>query len=296
MASLKKGLGSKGRGLEALISHSMDEWDKTEKNTYEIDINKIEPNRNQPRKYFNEESLLELVDSLKEYGVVQPIVLKKVEDYYEIIAGERRWRAAKIAGLTEIPAIIREYEKKEAFEVALIENIQRENLNPMEEANGYARLQEEFGASQEEIAKKVGKSRSAVTNALRLLQLDPRVCNFVAENKLSAGHARTLLGITDGELQFELGERVIEEELSVRNVEIIVKKMMEASVEDEEKGKKSAKTKFDTASYGDIENELKSFFATKVRLTQKKNKGKIEIEYYSDEDLDRLLGILKKTN
>lgn len=293
MAGQKKGLGTKGRGLEALISNTMEDWGKEEKAVAEIDINQIEPNRNQPRKYFDEEALLELADSLKKYGMIQPVVLKKVEDYYEIIAGERRWRAAKIAGLTEIPAIIKEYESQEAFEVALIENIQRENLNPVEEAQGYARLQEEFGESQEDIAKKVGKSRSAVANALRLLQLDVRVLNFVSEKKLSAGHARTLLGISEGELQFELAERIIEEELSVRSVESIVKRMLE-SAEEEKKEKKPSKTRFQCDSYTEIENELKGLFSTKVRLTQKKNKGKIEIEYYSDEDLERLLGLLKK--
>ena len=296
MAAPKKGLGTKGRGLEALICHSMDEWDKTENTITGIDINKIEPNRNQPRRHFDEDALVELANSLKEYGVIQPIVLKKVEDYFEIIAGERRWRAAKIAGLTEIPAVIRKFDTKEAFEVALVENIQRENLNPMEEAKGYARLQEEFGCSSEEIGKKVGKSRSAVANAVRLLQLDARVCNFVAESKISAGHARTLLGISDGELQFDLAERIIEEELSVRSIENIVKKIMDVAKEDGKNEKKSANTCFDTVAYGDIENELKSLFATKVRLTQKKNKGKIEIEYYSNEDLDRLLAILKKKN
>ena len=228
MASVKKGLGSKGKGLEALINTKIRDYSKEDgegEGILEIDINKIEPNKNQPRRYFDEESLLELAESLKNYGVIQPIVVKKVDDYYELIAGERRFRAAKIAGLTKLPAVIKDLDKAAAFEVALVENLQRKDLNPIEEAESFYKLQTEFSLSQEEIARKVGKSRSAVTNSMRLLNLDNRVINFVRENKLSGGHARTLLPITDGEIQFELAEKIIEEGLSVRTVENIVKKL-----------------------------------------------------------------------
>ena len=293
--ALKKGLGSKGKGLEALINTKIMDYSSEQREgegILEIDINKIEPNRNQPRRYFDEESLLELAESLKNYGVIQPIVVKKVEDYYELIAGERRFRAAKIAGLTKLPAIIKDLDKMAAFEVALVENLQRKDLNPIEEAESFHKLQTEIQLSQEEIAKKVGKSRSAVTNSMRLLNLDSRVINFVRENKLSGGHARTLLPITDGEIQFELAEKIIEEGLSVRMVENIVKKMQEEKKQPKE-NKEEQKVQFNTTAYRSIENDLKSLFATKVKVSSQKNKGKIEIEYYSDDDLDRILGMFK---
>ena len=293
--ALKKGLGSKRKVLEALINTKIMDYSSEQREgegILEIDINKIEPNRNQPRRYFDEESLLELAESLKNYGVIQPIVVKKVEDYYELIAGERRFRAAKIAGLTKLPAIIKDLDKMAAFEVALVENLQRKDLNPIEEAESFHKLQTEFQLSQEEIAKKVGKSRSAVTNSMRLLNLDSRVINFVRENKLSGGHARTLLPITDGEIQFELAEKIIEEGLSVRMVENIVKKMQEEKKQPKE-NKEEQKVQFNTTAYRSIENDLKSLFATKVKVSSQKNKGKIEIEYYSDDDLDRILGMFK---
>ena len=293
--ALKKGLGSKGKGLEALINTKIMDYSSEQREgegILEIDINKIEPNRNQPRRYFDEESLLELAESLKNYGVIQPIVVKKVEDYYELIAGERRFRAAKIAGLTKLPAIIKDLDKMAAFEVALVENLQRKDLNPIEEAESFHKLQTEIQLSQEEIAKKEGKSRSAVTNSMRLLNLDSRVINFVRENKLSGGHARTLLPITDGEIQFELAEKIIEEGLSVRMVENIVKKMQEEKKQPKE-NKEEQKVQFNTTAYRSIENDLKSLFATKVKVSSQKNKGKIEIEYYSDDDLDRILGMFK---
>ena len=221
--------------------------------------------------------------------MIQPVVVKKNGDYYELIAGERRWRAAKIAGMKQIPVIIRKWEGSEAFEVALIENLQRENLNPIEEAESYQRLQEEFSLSQEKIAERVGKSRSAITNSLRLLQLDPRVRNFVIENKLTGGHARTLLGLQDGEAQFELAEQIIEEGLSVRAVEALVKeKNEEKPVE-----KKEKEPSYDKTAYAAIEDELKGLFSTKVKLTRGKNKGTIRIEYYSDEELERILAMMK---
>lgn len=294
MAAKKMGLGSKGMGLEALINNKLEDFKETGKDmgktgVWEIEIDMIEPNRKQPRKYFDETALEELAASIKTYGMIQPVVVRKNGDYYEIIAGERRWRAAKIAGLKKIPAIERKWEDAEAFEAALVENLQREDLNPIEEAESYRRLQDEFGFSQEQISTKVGKSRSAITNSMRLLQLDSRVLNFVIENKLSSGHARTLLSITDQERQFELAEHVIEEELSVRATEALVK----AELNQKEK-KNDKKELSENANQRAVEDELKTIFSTKVRISQMKNKGKIEITYYSQEDLDRLLTMMKR--
>ena len=300
MAVKKKGLGAKGLGINALINTELEDMRvaqpqaKKDEAVVELELDLIEPNRRQPRKYFDETALEELAVSLKTYGMIQPIVVKKSGDYYEIIAGERRWRAAKIAGMEKVPVVVKKWEEGEAFEAALVENLQREDLNPMEEAESYQRLQEEFGLSQEKIAEKVGKSRSAITNSLRLLQLDPRVRNFVVENKLTSGHARTLLSITDGDTQFELAEHIIEEGLSVRAVEALVKaRLAKAEKADEEKEEVA---KVDETAYRAIEDDLKSLFSTKVKLKPmgKRNKGKIEIEYYSEDDLERLLALLKR--
>lgn len=300
MAVKKKGLGAKGLGINALINTELEDMRvaqpqaKKDEAVVELELDLIEPNRRQPRKYFDETALEELAVSLKTYGMIQPIVVKKSGDYYEIIAGERRWRAAKIAGMEKVPVVVKKWEEGEAFEAALVENLQREDLNPMEEAESYQRLQEEFGLSQEKIAEKVGKSRSAITNSLRLLQLDPRVRNFVVENRLTSGHARTLLPITDGDAQFELAEQIIEEGLSVRAVEALVKaRLAKAEKADEEKEEVA---KVDETAYRAIEDDLKSLFSTKVKLKPmgKRNKGKIEIEYYSEDDLERLLALLKR--
>jgi len=269
MAAKKMGLGSKGMGIEALINNKLEDFKETGKEVnksavWELDMNMIEPNRKQPRKN---------------------------GDYYEIIAGERRWRAAKIVGLKKIPVIEKKWKDSEAFEAALVENLQREDLNAIEEAESYRRLQEDFGLSQEQISSKVGKSRSTITNSLRLLQLDSRVLNFVVENKLTGGHARALLPITDGERQFELAEHVIEEELSVRATESMVKVEL-AQKENTKKSKETDSNK--NANQTAVEDELKTIFSTKVRINQMKNKGKIEITYYSQEDLDRLLTIMKR--
>ena len=296
MASIKKGLGSKGKGLEALINTKMMSYNENDleyEGILEIDINKIEANKNQPRKYFDEGSLLELSESIKNYGMIQPIVVRRINDYYELIAGERRFRAAKIAGLKKLPAIIKDFDKSTAFEVALIENIQRKDLNPIEEAESFYKLQTEFGFSQEEIAEKVGKSRSAITNAIRLLNLDSRVLNFVRENKLSGGHAKALLSISDENMQFELAERVIEEDFSVRETEKIVKSLQQKQNTEMIEQKLQNTIQFDTTTYRSIENDLKGLFATKVKVSAQKNKGKIEIEYYSDDDLDRILTMFK---
>ena len=300
MAVKKKGLGAKGLGINALINTELEDMRvaqpqaKKDEAVVELELDLIEPNRRQPRKYFDETALEELAVSLKTYGMIQPIVVKKTGEYYEIIAGERRWRAAKIAGMEKVPVVVKKWEEGEAFEAALVENLQREDLNPMEEAESYQRLQEEFGLSQEKIAEKVGKSRSAITNSLRLLQLDPRVRNFVVENKLTSGHARTLLPITDGDAQFELAEHIIEEGLSVRAVEALVKsRLSKVEKADEEKEEVA---KVDETAYRAIEDDLKSPFSTKVKLKPmgKRNKGKIEIEYYSEDDLERLLALLKR--
>lgn len=299
MAGKKKGLGTKGLGINALIHTELEDMrvaqPKANKDeaVVELELDLIEPNRRQPRKYFDETALEELAISLKTYGMIQPIVVKPAGEYYEIIAGERRWRAAKIAGMDKVPVVVKKWEEGEAFEAALVENLQREDLNPMEEAESYQRLQEEFGLSQERIAEKVGKSRSAVANSLRLLQLDPRVRNFVVENKLTGGHARTLLAVSDGDLQFELAEHVIEEGLSVRAVEALVKATLAKAGKSEERHEAA---KADETAYRSIEDDLKSLFSTKVKLKPmgKRNKGKIEIEYYSEEDLERLLAILKR--
>lgn len=299
MAGKKKGLGTKGLGINALIHTELEDMRvaqpqaKKDEAVVELELDLIEPNRRQPRKYFDETALEELAISLKTYGMIQPIVVKPAGEYYEIIAGERRWRAAKIAGMDKVPVVVKKWEEGEAFEAALVENLQREDLNPMEEAESYQRLQEEFGLSQERIAEKVGKSRSAVANSLRLLQLDPRVRNFVVENKLTGGHARTLLAVSDGDLQFELAEHVIEEGLSVRAVEALVKATLAKAEKSEERHEA---VKADETAYRSIEDDLKSLFSTKVKLKPmgKRNKGKIEIEYYSEEDLERLLAILKR--
>lgn len=289
MAVKKTGLGAKGRGMEALINTKLDSFEKTKENILEVDINNVERNPNQPRKHFKEEALEELAQSVKLHGIIQPIVVKKEKDYYVIIAGERRWRAAKIAGLKKVPVIVKPYSESEAFEIALIENLQREDLNPVEEAESYKHLLEDFNLSQEEIASKVGKSRSAVANSLRLLNLDERVREFLIEGKISNGHGRAILAIEDKDIQFETAEKVIEEELTVRETEKLVKDILEAKPE-----KAKEASKFKTGEYKRIENTLSSLLGTKVKLKAGRNKGKIEIEYYSDDELDRLLGILNK--
>lgn len=253
-----------------------------------VDINSIEPNRNQPRKKFDEESLQELADSIKQFGLIQPIVVQKKDDYYEIIAGERRWRAAKIAGLKEVPVLVKEYTDHEVLEISLIENIQREDLNPIEEAQAFQMLMEDFSLKQEEIAKKVSKSRSAITNSLRLLKLTPEVQKMVVEGLLSMGHARALLAITDPEKQIEIAKKVCEEGLSVRDIEKLVKKM--SKPEPEEKEEDPFRYLYD-----DMEEKLKQILGSKVTIkNQKNNKGKIEIEYYSQDDLERIVEILRR--
>ena len=252
-----------------------------------VKITKVEPNRTQPRKNFDEDSLIELADSIRQFGVLQPLLVQKKGDYYEIIAGERRWRAAKMAGLKEIPVIIREYSHQEMVEIALIENIQRENLNPIEEAQAFKRLLEEFQLKQDEVAERVSKSRTAVTNSMRLLKLDEKVQQMIIDDMISTGHARALLAIEDKEQQYILANKIFDEKLSVRETEKLVKDL---------KKPKKEKTKKDTSNdfiYRDLEEKMRSVIGTKVSVNQKsKGKGKIEIEYYSDEELEHIFEMI----
>ena len=255
-----------------------------------IKIDEIEPNRSQPRKSFNEDSLEELADSIKQFGVIQPLVLQKCEDYYAIIAGERRWRAARMAGLKEVPAIIKEYSPQEVVEIALIENIQREDLNPIEEAMAFQRLIEEFGLKQDECAEKVSKSRTAITNSLRLLKLDDRVKQMVIDDMISSGHARALLAISDKNIQYTLAMQVFDHQMSVRETEKLVRTFNEKKPEKEQ----PKQTIDHQLAYREIEDKIKSIIGTKVTIKSKNNnKGRIEIEYYSMDDFERIIDLLE---
>ena len=254
-----------------------------------LKINDVEPNKNQPRRTFNEDSLIELSESIKQHGIVQPLVVAKQKYYYEIIAGERRWRAAKIAGLKEVPVIIKDYSPQEIMEVALIENIQREDLNPIEEAKAYKNLIDEYNLKQDQVAEKVSKSRTAVTNALRLLKLDDRVQEMLINENISSGHARALLGLDDAEKQYNIATQIFDEKLSVRETEKLVKQINRP--EQPPKPKKELKNDF---VYRDIEEKLKEKIGTKVKINRKtEDKGKIEIEYYSPEELEKILAYFK---
>lgn len=256
----------------------------------EIKLSEIEPNRNQPRKQFDEDALEELAESIKQYGLIQPLVVQKKDTYYEIIAGERRWRAARMAGLKKVPVIIRDYEEQKVLEIALIENIQREDLNAIEEAKAYERLSEEFHLTQDEIAKKVSKSRAAITNTMRLLKLDERVQKMVEDDLITNGHARCLLALKDKDLQYEFAVKIMDFGLSVREAEKLVKKANEEKNETENAPKER---EYDFL-YKEIEESMKQKLGTKVHINSKKNnKGKIEIEYYSQEDLERIIDMLQ---
>lgn len=264
--------------------------DKEEKSTGErtVRLSKVEPNRSQPRKKFDEDALIELSESIKQYGVLQPLLVSDKKDYYEIIAGERRWRAAKMAGLKEIPVIIKEFSDEEVVEISLIENIQREDLNPIEEAQAYKRLLEEFSLKQDEIADKVSKSRTAVTNSLRLLKLDEKVQQMLTDDMISAGHARALLALPTGELQIKTAQKIFDEKLNVRETEKLVRQMTTTPVV-----KKTIQRNFtEDAVYESITERMKSILGTKVFINRKRNnKGKIEIEYYSMEELERIMDL-----
>lgn len=276
-----------GKGLGALIPEESINEQKESKLL--VPLNKIKSNSNQPRKKFDNDKIVELAESIKHHGIIQPLILKKIEDEYIIVAGERRWRAAKSLGLEEVPAIIMDLSDKQVLEISLIENIQRQDLNPIEEAMAYKKLLSDFELTQEELSKKIGKSRTAITNSIRLTNLDERVQTYLIEGVISEGHGRALLAISDGDIQYELSQRIIDEKLSVREIERIVKNILS----DKDKSKDRSETEKELNSYyRDIKDRLQDFFGTKVNLSNKKNKGKIEIEYYSEEDLQRILDII----
>ena len=296
--------GGLGKGLDSLIPDNGKAADREKKvkvvekvvekiiekpAEVKLKINQIEPNRQQPRRKFDEETLQELADSIRQFGILQPLIVQEREDFYEIIAGERRWRAAKLAGLKELPVIIRKMTDQEIVKISLIENIQRENLNPIEEAAAYRRLLTEFQLKQEEVAERVGKSRTAVTNSMRLLKLDERVQQMVVEEMLSTGHARALLAIEDPELQFQTANKIYNEKLSVREVEKLVKNI------GKEKPAKKERDFQQDAVFQDLEERMKASLGTKVSINRKDDKkGKIEIEYYSIEELERLMEMIIK--
>lgn len=298
MAAKRSGLG---KGLDSLIPDNkslkttkkavekpIQKEEKTlSDGTIMMKINDVEPNREQPRKNFEEDALLELADSIKQFGVLQPLIVQKRKDYYEIIAGERRWRAAKIAGVKEIPVIIKEYTNQEILEISLIENIQRENLNPIEEAMAFKKLLTEFNLKQDEVAERVSKSRTAVTNSMRLLKLGEKVQQMIIDDMISTGHARALLAIDDEEQQYILANKIFDEKLSVRETEKLVKEIKNPK---KEMPKKEVQNSF---VYEDLEERMKNVIGTKVHVNHKSNgKGKIEIEYYSDTELERIFDLL----
>ena len=297
MAAKKRGLGS---GLDNLIPDiGLDTTEETkgkaEKENVSretlIPIIKIEPNRAQPRTRFDEDALQELADSIKQYGIIEPIVVQKRDNFYEIIAGERRWRAARMAGLKEVPVVIKEYSEDEIFTIALIENIQREDLNPIEEAVAYQKLIQELNLKQDEVAEKVSKSRTAITNSMRLLKLDIRVQQMLIDEMISEGHGRALLPITDPEEQFTLAMKVFDEKLSVRETEKLIKKIQE---EKKAPAKQEEESKDVSFVYRSLEEKLKRSLGTKVEIKNKAdNTGKIEIEYYSMDELERIVELME---
>ncbi len=307
MASAKRGLG---RGLDSLIPKAVnapaekkaeskaattgEEKVNTEANIVKVKITKVEPNRDQPRKTFNEDTLQELADSIKQFGVIEPLLVQDKGDHYEIIGGERRWRASKLAGLKEVPVIIKDYSEREKAEIALIDNIQRENLNPIDEALAYKRLLTEFHLKQDEVAERVSKSRTAVTNSMRLLKLCDEVQQMIVDEMITTGHARTLITVENPADQYELAQKIFDEKLSVREAEKLVRDLGK-----EKKPKKDGKLEDKTIQliYQDIENRMKSSLGTKVSIEGKGDgTGKIEIEFYSNDELDRLTELLTHTN
>ncbi len=283
-----------GKGLDALFSNKaiiedvIEDKDKNSEKIEKIKIINIEPNKNQPRRNFDEESIDELAESIKIYGVIQPIIVSKKDGYYEIVAGERRWRASKKAGLTEIPCIVRNDDERKAKEISLIENIQREDLNPIEKARGFRQLIDEYGLKQQELADIMGMNRSTVTNCLRILNLDPRVINLAMEGKLTEGHCRTLLGYEDPDKQYEMALKIVETGKSVREIERDLKNKKNVK-----KNTKEMQKKYE-AIYRDIEDKFQGFFGTKVKLDAGVKSGKIIIKYSSNEDLERILELINK--
>lgn len=300
--------GGLGKGLDALIPNKVggaaNETSKKtrsavkkEKTVSEkkpaaerlVKISSVEPNLKQPRRHFDEDALLELSESIKQYGVLQPLLVSDKKDYFEIIAGERRWRAAKMAGLKEVPVVVKEFSTQEIVEISLIENIQREDLNPVEEAMAYKRLIDEFHLKQDEIAERVSKSRTAVTNSMRLLKLDSRVQQMMVDEMISAGHARAILAISDPEQQYNAAMKVFDEKLSVRETEKLVKSILTPT-----KKKPVVSNPTEDAIYESLEEKMKGITGTRVFIHRKKNnKGKIEIEYYSRDDLDRIIDLFE---
>lgn len=306
MTGKKGGLGrGLGRGLDAMISDSSkprQEEKKIEKSAAKeqggdskdkvimVKIAQVEPSRKQPRKQFDEDALLELAESIKQFGVLQPLLVQKKEDYYEIIAGERRWRASKLAGIKEIPVMVKDFSDQEAVEISLIENIQRENLNPIEEAAAYKRLMEEFHLKQDTIAERVSKSRTAVTNSMRLLKLDERVQQMLIDEMLTTGHARALLAIEDKDTQHAAAVKVFDEKLSVRETEKLVKEILNPHQKETEKEKDRAQD----LVYEQLEEKIKGIIGSKVAIRRKsKDKGRIEIAYCSQEELERIVELLE---
>lgn len=299
MATVKR--GGLGRGLNTLIP--TDDNTKRTKSSEKpevkeiikeveqtLGINEIEPNKDQPRKNFDEDALAELADSIKQYGVIEPIVVVKQKNYYQIIAGERRWRAARMAGLKEVPVVIKKYNEQERLEVGLIENLQRENLNPIEEAQAYQQLVTIYGLKQDEVAEKVSKSRTAITNALRLLKLTDKVQQMLVEDMLSVGHVRTLITIEDPDLQYEAALNIFDKNLNVRETEKYVKSLLTKGTKPSKKNEETEDLSF---LYKDIEEKLKSSLGTKATIKAKDaNRGKIEIEYYNKEDLEKIVNLL----
>lgn len=283
-----------GKGLNALIPEDTvilepkKGKDKNDDNGYSlIDINLIKSNESQPRKSFDDEKIMELAESIKSNGIIQPLILRKDKDEYIIVAGERRWRAAKYIGIKEIPAVIMDLTEKQILEISLIENIQREDLNSIEEAIAYKKLITDFDLTQEQLSKRIGKSRVAITNTMRLLNLSEDVQQYIIEGVISEGHGRALLAITDSKLQCELAQNVIDDKLSVRELEFLIKKLKTKSEPSKSKAKKET-----NPYYKEVIEKLENYFGTKVNVTNKNNKGKIEIEYYSEEDLQRILEII----
>lgn len=283
-----------GKGLNALIPEDTvilepkKGKDKNDDNGYSlIDINLIKSNESQPRKSFDDEKIMELAESIKSNGIIQPLILRKDKDEYIIVAGERRWRAAKYIGIKEIPSVIMDLTEKQILEISLIENIQREDLNSIEEAIAYKKLISDFDLTQEQLSKRIGKSRVAITNTMRLLNLSEDVQQYIIEGVISEGHGRALLAITDSKLQCELAQNVIDNKLSVRELEFLIRKLKTKSEPSKSKAKKET-----NPYYKEVIEKLENYFGTKVNVTNKNNKGKIEIEYYSEEDLQRILEII----
>lgn len=305
----KKGLG-KGLGAifgEDVVKENKEETEKKAKAKAEakaaeemdekgrilmLKLDLVQPNKEQPRKTFDEEKINELAESIKNYGVLQPLLVQKNDSFYEIIAGERRWRAAKAAGLKEVPAVLKEYSKQEAMEISLIENVQRADLNPIEEALGYRQLIDEFGLTQEEIAVRVAKSRTAITNTMRLLKLDEQIQNMLVQGVITSGHARALLSLEDTQMQLKAAKEILDKKLSVRETERLVKRLQKETSGEKKEEKKKDETL--ALIYQDLEDRMKSVMGTKVSIHNKdKNKGRIEIEYYSEAELERIVEMIE---